>query len=104
MIQLRVQELEIDVGDFEKVLGLKGYNYRFSYYGVGVPLAVAIIAKGKALTALEADEAIKKHTRSAKSRRTRTRHGMGGSSASDSVRSGGGKKKSKKKGKNGRRN
>lgn len=100
LIELRVQEFGIDVGNFEKVLGLKGDSFKLSYYDVAVPLAVAIIAKGKRLTNLEIHEAVRKHAQSVRSRRTRTSHGVGGGAGGASNIRGG----SKKKGKQGRRN
>jgi Zn-finger protein len=104
MIELRAQEYGIDVlGDFEKMLCSHSYSFNFSYFNVAVPFAVAIMAKGDALTTLEIKDTLERHAQSVRSRKTITSHGPGGDTDGTRAIRGGGKKKGKKKGKKGRR-
>ncbi len=77
---------------------MKGHSFKFGYYDFTVPLAVTIIAKGKALTTLEFHEVVRKYAQSIRNRRARTTssRGVGGYNDGASTRSGGGNKRGKK--------
>lgn len=90
MIQIRLKEYGVDVGDYVSLLGLKGMKKKM-YHLMGIPFAEATIAKGRHLTTAESQKAIMTHAQ--------LDQVLGGSSSSSStsMSSGSGRKKGKKK-------
>mmetsp|Transcript_28530 Transcript_28530/g.52074 ORF Transcript_28530/g.52074 Transcript_28530/m.52074 type:complete len:401 (-) Transcript_28530:37-1239(-) len=87
MIQIRLENFGVDVGDFMLLLGLKGARKKM-YIDVALPFAGPTIQKGRALTNEECKDVFKAHAQSIGTPRTAD------ASASTSIR---GKKKGKRR-------
>lgn len=97
LIELRMEEFGIDVGDFMQLLGLTGRN-RIMYDNMAIPFAEATIKKGKFISNTESKEILRQHATSGKKRVRKTAHTTGGASQATTGTKTGGKKKGKNKG------
>eukprot|EP00978_Attheya_sp_CCMP212_P032132 scaffold123972_cov51-Attheya_sp.AAC.3 len=91
MIQIRLENFGVDVGDYTSLLGLKGARKQM-YNDVAIPFAEATIQKGKALTTEECKDVLKAHAQSGGTRRR-----ADASSSANASPSTGGKKKGKRR-------
>ena len=92
LIEGRMNEFQIDVGNFSELLGLRG-DKKMGYENMAVPWANAIIEKGSDIDLNETKEALLKQALSGKSNMEKTPHGANPTSKTK------GKKKGKKKNK-----
>ena len=92
LIEGRMNEFQIDIGNFSELLGLRG-DKKTSYENMAVPCANAIIEKGADIDLNEANDALLKQALTGKSNMGKTPLGASPSSKTK------GKKKGKKKNK-----
>ncbi len=91
LIELRMEEFGIVVGDFMQLLGLTGWARRLMYEHMAIPFAEATIKKGTFITNTEKKEILRQHVTSGKKRVRKTAQATAGTKT-------GGKKKGKNKG------
>jgi len=63
MIELRLEQFGVEVGDYQKLLGLRGVAKQM-YNDMAIPFAVGTIAKGRMLTTAESQQALMNHAHS----------------------------------------